>query len=240
MVEFLERKLEQQLYLYQSFLKIYEHHSSLLDEILQLENPCQPSFGTRNDLYIEGVVNDSTISLVTNLWEDQTITLRQSQQIWTLGRDRINGIHIDNPYVSRYHAMIRFSEDEQSFYLVDLNSTNGSFINGERVYQPTKLKESDRIRLGTLTFSFFLNTTTKFLPDISVKLLIQSNSEQDADVKTFNYSSPKTRILDEQADDTLDMLHSIGVMNQESPATSISKLLNVEPKSEILDYFLGK
>jgi pSer/pThr/pTyr-binding forkhead associated (FHA) protein len=239
MAEFVKAKLEQQLYLYQSFLKIYEHHSSLLDEILKLENLYQPSSGIGNQFYIGGVINGSAICLVTNLCENQTLTLKQPQQIWTLGRDRTNGIYINNPYVSPHHAFIRFSEDEQSFYLVDLNSSNGCFVNGERVYQPTKLKEGDRIRLGTLIFSFFLSTTTKILPDVTVELLMQSNPEQEIDVET-THSSPKTIIIDEQADDTVDMLRSIGLMGEKSPAEMVSKLLNIEQKSEILDYFLGK
>jgi pSer/pThr/pTyr-binding forkhead associated (FHA) protein len=240
MAEFVEAKLERQLNLYQSFLKIYEHDSSLLDEILQLENSYQPSSGIRNQFYVEGMINGSAICLVTNLCENQTQTLKQSQQIWTLGRDRTNGIYINNPYVSSRHAIIRFSEDEQSFYLVDLNSSNGCFVNGERVYQPAKLTESDRIRLGSLSFSFFLNTTTKVLPDVAEELLMQPNLEPDRDVQIFAHSSANTIILDEQADDTISMLRSIGLMGEQSPAELMSKLLDTDQKSEIVDYFLGK
>jgi hypothetical protein len=240
MAEFEKAKLGRQLYLYQSFLKIYEQHSSLLDEILQLENLRQSSSGIKNELYIAGTINGSAICLMTNLYENQTLTFNQQQYIWTLGRDRTNGICIDNPYLSRRHAIIRFSEDDQSFSLQDLNSSNGSFINGERIIKPTKLQEGDRIRLGTLMFSFYLNTTTKFLPDVTVELLTESTAEDD--VQVFAYSSSKTRILDEQADDTIDVLRSTGLMREESFDTSLSKLIDFEShqNSEIVDYFLGK
>jgi pSer/pThr/pTyr-binding forkhead associated (FHA) protein len=232
MAEFVEAKLKRQLNLYQSFLKIYEYHSTLLDEILQLENSSQSSLGIRNQLYVEGVISGSVVSLVTNLCEDKTQTLRQTQQVWTVGRDRTNGIRLDNPYISRRHAIIRFCEIEKCFYLMDLNSSNGCFINGERVYQSAKLQESDRIRLGSLTFSFFLNVTTKILPDVAADLLLQSHSQP-----SHNNSSP-TKILHQQADDTIEMLRTIGLMGEESRAESLSKLLHIEQKPEIVDYFL--
>jgi pSer/pThr/pTyr-binding forkhead associated (FHA) protein len=231
MAEFVEAKLKRQLNLYQSFLKIYEHHSTLLDEILQLEDSCQSSLGVRSQFYVEGVISGSVVSLVTNLCEDRTQTLRQTQQVWTVGRDRTNGICLDNPYISRRHAIIRFCEDEKCFYLTDLNSSNGCFINGERVYHSAKLQQSDRIRLGSLTFSFFLNTTTKILPNVDLDLLLQSHS-QPSD------NSSSTKILHQQPDDTLEMLRTIGLMDEKSRAESLSQLLHIEQKPEIVDYFL--
>jgi pSer/pThr/pTyr-binding forkhead associated (FHA) protein len=231
MAEFVEAKLKRQLNLYQSFLKIYEHHSTLLDEILQLEDSCQSSLGVRSQFYVEGVISGSVVSLVTNLCEDRTQTLRQTQQVWTVGRDRTNGIRLDNPYISRRHAIIRFCEDEKCFYLTDLNSSNGCFINGERVYHSAKLQQSDRIRLGSLTFSFFLNTTTKILPNVDLDLLLQSHS-QPSD------NSSSTKILHQQPDDTLEMLRTIGLMDEKSRAESLSQLLHIEQKPEIVDYFL--
>jgi pSer/pThr/pTyr-binding forkhead associated (FHA) protein len=62
----------------------------------------------------------------------------------------------------------------QGFFLIDLDSTNGSFINGEPVHGRMPLRDGDRVRLSSLAFSFFLCKDTQVLdetpPDILAKL----------------------------------------------------------------------
>lgn len=171
MVEWKEKELERRLGLYQVFLKLYEHHSSLLDEILELEDLYQPSLTKVKPLYIQGVVDNSVVYVVTNLCES-TQSLRQPQQIWTIGRDRGCGIQIADRYLSRHHAAIQYVE-QQGFYLIDFNSTNGSYVNSELVYQPVLLKDGDRISLGNMTFYFFINHSHRVLPTVAVELLMQ-------------------------------------------------------------------
>lgn len=68
----------------------------------------------------------------------------------TIGRDNTNDIVIEGKYldtVGREHGQIFVSEDGGVEY-IDLNSTNGSFINGERVLSPTKLKDFDILMVG--------------------------------------------------------------------------------------------
>lgn len=57
--------------------------------------------------------------------------------------------------VSRRHAMIRRGED--TLTLVDLDSTNGTFLNGQRLLpnQPRVLRDGDEIRVGRLVFHLF-------------------------------------------------------------------------------------
>lgn len=166
------QELERRLSLYQVFLALYERHGHLLEEILQLENLYQPSLPGLNLRYVQGVVEESVVHIITNLCNNQTQTLQQPQQIWTIGRDRSNGICTNERHLSRCHAAIQYIEN-QGFYLVDFHSTNGSFINGESIYQPTKLKDGDRIRLGSLTFDFFLNHQQRLLPTLPSELLTQ-------------------------------------------------------------------
>ena len=63
-----------------------------------------------------------------------------------IGRDPIHPVAIDDIKISRDHARI-FSENGQLLF-EDLNSTNGSFINGRRVTKATKLRNGDLISLG--------------------------------------------------------------------------------------------
>ncbi len=63
----------------------------------------------------------------------------------TIGRKKDNHIVIQNPHVSRHHAQIRLAD--QHYILVDLNSTVGTSVNGERV-EHAFLKPGDVISIG--------------------------------------------------------------------------------------------
>ncbi len=65
-----------------------------------------------------------------------------------IGRATDNDVAIDNQRVSRYHAQARWIESDWLVY--DLDSTNGTFVNGERVFpsQPRPLRTGVVLRLG--------------------------------------------------------------------------------------------
>ena len=64
----------------------------------------------------------------------------------TLGRSRSNGVPISDQFASHMHA--RVFPQGHFFYIDDLSSTNGTFVNGRRIDGPTQLKVRDEIRLG--------------------------------------------------------------------------------------------
>jgi hypothetical protein len=72
----------------------------------------------------------------------------------TLGRSRQSDVMVDDANVSREHAEIRPRGD--SWVLADLNSTNGSRLNGRRLDHPEVLKPGDEIELGTTVLTFEL------------------------------------------------------------------------------------
>ena len=63
-----------------------------------------------------------------------------------LGRDLANDIPISDPEISRRHA--RFMMQGESFLVEDLGSTNGTFLNGQRISSPQQLRAGDVITLG--------------------------------------------------------------------------------------------
>ena len=73
--------------------------------------------------------------------------------ILTIGRTAPNEIVIPHPRISRNHAMIRMLGKEE-YYLIDVGSTNGTFLNGKRVVMPTLLKDLDVIALEDCTLTF--------------------------------------------------------------------------------------
>jgi len=69
-----------------------------------------------------------------------------------LGRLPECDIQIDSNMVSRKHARV-YPQDGR-FYIEDLNSGNGSFVNGQRITGPTLLKTDDRIKFGPILFRY--------------------------------------------------------------------------------------
>jgi len=157
--------LQDRLGLYQIFLRLYENHRSLLDEILGLENSGTRSLGSITTPYIQGMVIGEQVSIVTNLLHGKTQATTQPQNTWLIGRDSCQvSIALPDRRLSRCHAAIQYVEG-QGFYLTDLGSSNGSVVNGELIQGATLLKDGDRIRLGSLLFTFFLcQSTHSFQP----------------------------------------------------------------------------
>lgn len=63
-----------------------------------------------------------------------------------IGRDPANDFVVDDIEVSRNHVKITCIEDD--FRIEDLNSTNGTYLNGRKISTSEKLKNGDLIRLG--------------------------------------------------------------------------------------------
>lgn len=69
-----------------------------------------------------------------------------------LGRGNDNEILIKDPYVSKKH--LKIVEDEGNYYLEDLNSANGTYLNGDKIMDVVELQNGDRIRVGQVEFLF--------------------------------------------------------------------------------------
>ena len=66
-----------------------------------------------------------------------------------IGRGADAQLNLDDDYVSTRHA--RVVNGDNGVYLEDLGSTNGSYVNGQRITAPTTLTLSDTIRIGRTT-----------------------------------------------------------------------------------------
>lgn len=66
-----------------------------------------------------------------------------------LGREgKLASLFRDDPLVSRGHAHVYLAED-RSVQVADLNSTNGTFVNGEAIHALTRLADRDALRVGS-------------------------------------------------------------------------------------------
>ena len=105
----------------------------------------------------------------------------------SIGRNRNSQIVINNNTVSKEHAIIEFDEDYNAT-IKDLNSSNGTYVNGERLkYMPIKLKTGDIITFGKekteyIFESFNTNNDSKTEADIN-QYIINGNSKNNIDNK---------------------------------------------------------
>lgn len=68
-------------------------------------------------------------------------------KVITIGRSSENDITVNNPNVSRHHCQI-VQFDNGTFGVVDFGSTNGTYVNGRRVYGQVSLKQGDRVHIA--------------------------------------------------------------------------------------------
>jgi len=71
----------------------------------------------------------------------------------TLGRGLSNSVVVGDPQVSKRHAEIG-RDDEGKYWIRDLGSRNGVFLNGGKVTGPRRLRDGDLVKLGSTILRF--------------------------------------------------------------------------------------
>lgn len=72
----------------------------------------------------------------------------------TIGRSPSATIPIDDKTLSREHTQV-YTTERGKYFVRDLGSKNGTFLNGQLVKEPELLKSGDRIRVGPVHLTFF-------------------------------------------------------------------------------------
>ena len=150
--------------------------------------------------------------------EQKNIVLNRSP--FTVGRKVDKDLVIADPRVSRDHAQIM--QEGQEFFLIDLGSKHGTFVNGERI-QRQKLERGDRLEFGARDSAYVLfnpankssNTAREFLSQISVMGGIKPEESELVTLRLFLEAARKLNtagVLDEilitMLDVTLDLTHA--------------------------------
>ncbi len=96
----------------------------------------------------------------SNVWE------LAGKRTFYIGRGKQNDITLPYTWISRQHAMLQV-EENGTYNVVDLGSSNGTMVNGRRQHSTTKLHSGDKLQVGSdkTTLVFFHDYT----PEIPVE-----------------------------------------------------------------------
>lgn len=110
--------------------------------------------------------------------DSSTSQVEWSKASLSIGRDGTNDIIIDHPLASRRHARLEY--DANGFSVRDLDSTNGTFVNGERVEDTRPLYNQDRIWVADTEIVFNDPEATQKGPlPLEILKRVQASSDSD-------------------------------------------------------------
>ena len=101
---------------------------------------------------IDGVVS-GRLEILNGGFEGMSYAL--SDQEIVIGRNPTTNITLLDEGISREHALVLYDEDGPGYVIEDLQSTNGTKVNGKRV-RSALLVDGDQIQIGQTLFRFVL------------------------------------------------------------------------------------
>lgn len=80
------------------------------------------------------------------------------KNVFSIGKNNINDVVIEDEFISGFHCKIDFRNSR--FFLKDLQSTNGTILNGQKVFE-AELKDQSVIEVGRTRFEFHVRQENK-------------------------------------------------------------------------------
>ncbi len=152
--------------------------------------------------YVQGVLQGQQAYLITNLLRGESLTLFQPQMVWTIGRNRQAAFPFTDKKLSRRHAVIQYVP-QKGFYLIDLNSMNGSFVNDGQVQQRQLLQDADRVHIGRICFTFFVSHLYRQLEEMHPEVLARLNALDTRSAPLPTELVLKNDLMPEDEEDTI-------------------------------------
>ena len=135
------------------------------------------------------------------------------QGVSVFGKSPTVDVNVDSPYISRRHFQIRCQDDV--FFITDLDSTNGTFLNGERLtsQQERRLRDQDLIGMAgdqvlfrfldpVKTITIDSSSLIPAVPRANAELVVDSGS-RDVTVRGEKLTPP----LSKKEFDVLELLY---------------------------------
>lgn len=128
-----------------------EEVSEIIKPVLTAPQRC------RRGLYIQAVTTGYAAFLATNLLQEHIAVVSPVSSSWLVGRSTVCPIQLSDRSVSRRHAVVGHSPS--GFYITDLGSLNGTWVNDRRLgsAERIELQDGDLVQFGTIQIEFFLS-----------------------------------------------------------------------------------
>lgn len=140
---------------------------------------------------IEGLTLPLALRFISGKYQGGEFPLPEAGEI-VIGRSSELDMVLVEDMVSRRHAKI--SVHHGDVYLEDLGSTNGSFVNGEKITR-TKLAEGDRILIGTSIIKVVASDGSSSVQDAQAKMDAAASARPSA-AKTMTGSIAEVALPD--------------------------------------------
>ncbi|WDE97476.1 adenylate/guanylate cyclase domain-containing protein [Lentisphaera profundi] len=115
--------------------------------------------------------------------------------ITPIGRDSTNVVQLSDPLCSRNHAVINYVGKDK-YYLIDMGSRNGVYLNNQRINNPMLLSDRDSLTIGTTKMIFHKHENSPVSglksyqhSDVQVSPEIRSVIILVADIRNFTQMS---------------------------------------------------
>jgi hypothetical protein len=115
--------------------------------------------------------------LIIRRQDSSPTQLEWGESALSIGRDGANDIVIDHPLASRRHA--RLERDDNGYLVRDLDSTNGTYVNGDRIEGARALHNQDRIWVAD-TEIFFSDPEATQKGPLPVEILRRVRAAEEA------------------------------------------------------------
>jgi len=127
------------------------------------------------------------LQILSGVLEGKVIELMEERI--TVGRAADNTIRLEDGTVSHHHAVLLLEGSE--YKLRDLNSTNGTRVNGMRIVE-AKLRSGDQVRFGSveLRFESDVNPVIQPLPPMQAGVDLNQVGKGATPPPTFSSVSP--------------------------------------------------
>ncbi|MEO1145005.1 MAG: FHA domain-containing protein [Cyanobacteria bacterium J06638_22] len=143
-----------------SDMMVSEHTTNLVRQVLQDKQLQHASFR-----YIQAVELEQGACIASNCLRTNQVEIAPIASGWAIGRSPTCAIRSQHNSISRCHAILAY-QPEVGFYMTDLGSSNGTWLNSQRL-QPMQryvLDDCDRLRIGKLIVTFYMARCADKLP----------------------------------------------------------------------------
>ena len=122
----------------------HAHHSAGGTEPLELEEPVEPADPAEPPPLVRERTGSPSLTIIEGKDKGTSFSLKGRER-FKIGRAMSSDLKLSDGKISREHCVVEAVRDHH--IIIDLESSNGTVVNGERV-KKTVLKEGDYIRLG--------------------------------------------------------------------------------------------